>query len=354
MRAQMNRAASGPSAGQIPSPGRHRPAPCGTRVPVLPLRLLPLVVPLLGLSLLAGCASRAVDVRPEPASPAEFSTWGCGRIDDELDRVQQRAADVAYAVDERAGHNILALGLGLGIFWPAILAMRPDGLEAADLARLKGRYEALRAAGLAQGCPPPGVDLPPGRAAALPVAVGDRLVYEDRSPLRGPVAEWALRVAALRRDEIEFRLEVPPPRAGSTAPAVAPAPGGASPWRQDLAGNVSAVPPGALHWQRLLRRDLTLGQVVTGEIRVAGDPLLRARLRGQVVAVGPQVVAERRFDAAVIELFGDALRGDAGTRLEGAIVVDRASGVLLRLDLTSAVPEYSLQRRLSRVEKAQP
>jgi hypothetical protein len=76
----------------------------------------------------------------------------------------------------------------------------------------------------------------------------------------------------------------------------------------------------------------------------------RARMRGQVVAVGPQMIAGRRFDAAVVELFGDAPRGDGYTRVEGVIVVDRASGVLLRLDLRSAQAPFSLLRRLVRVE----
>jgi hypothetical protein len=53
-----------------------------------------------------------------------------------------------------------------------------------------------------------------------------------------------------------------------------------------------------------------------------------------------------------VELFGDAQRGDASTRLEGAIVIDRASGLLLRLDLRSADPAFSLQRRLLRIEPA--
>lgn len=85
---------------------------------------------------------------------------------------------------------------------------------------------------------------------------------------------------------------------------------------------------------------------------VAGDPLSRARLRGQVVAVGAQMVAGRRFDVAVVELFGDVQRGESFTRLVGAIVVDRASGVLLRLDLRSADATFLLQRRLVRVEPA--
>ena len=142
-------------------------------------------------------------------------------------------------------------------------------------------------------------------------------------------------MTALRRDEIEFELE-----SGTSAPSGA----------RTGPATCSRRPAAPLHWQRLLRGDLALGQVLAGEMGVAGEPLARARVRGQVVAVGPQSVAERRFDVAVIELFGDAQHGEACTRLDGAIVVDRASGVLLRLDLRSAQPAFTLQRRLVRIE----
>lgn len=298
------------------------------------------LAPLL-LALLAGCATRAVNVLPLPASAAEFTGWDCARIDDETDLVQQRAAEVAWAVDEKAGNNILALGMGVTVFWPALLAMRPDGPEAADLARLKGRYEALREAARGKACPPPGDELPAARAAALPLALGERMVYEDRASARAAAVEWMLQVHALRRGEIEYRHAGPERAAGALANG---------PWLQDRAGNITRAPAGALLWPRLLRGDLPLGAVTGGDMLLGGDPLVRARLRGQVVAVGPQTVAGRRFDAAVVELFGDAERGETTTRVDGVIVIDRASGLLLRLDLSSAHPAFALQRRLMRVE----
>ena len=296
----------------------------------------------------AGCATRAVDVLPAPANPADFLAWDCLRIDDEQDRVQQRAADVAYAVDELAGNNILALGVGLTVFWPAILAMRPAGLEAAELARLKGRFEALQTAARYKSCPALGADLPAARAAGLPVALGERMVYEDRTDPRHAAVEWVLRVVALRRDEFEFRVE--PAAAGKVGKTDAATVVGT--WRQDRAGNIVAAPTGALRWPHLLRGELVLGQVTGGDMLVVGDPQSRARLRAQVVAVGPHFVAGRRFDAAVLEIFGDAQHADSFTRVEGALVVDRSSGVLLRLDLRSAAPGFTLQRRLMRVEPA--
>jgi hypothetical protein len=288
---------------------------------------------LLGLAVaLTGCASRSVDIAPAAASPADFIAWSCERLVDEQDRVQLRATDVAYLVDERAGNNILALGLGVSVFWPALLAARPAGVEAAELARLKGRHEALLIAARDKQCPPVGPELPAARAAALTIAQGDRLVYEDRADARRAPVEKVLTLSALRREAIELS-----DAQGAT-------------WRTDPAGNLLAAPAGALLWPRLLRPALELGGITAGDLLVAGDPLLRARLRGQVVATGPQLVGGRRFEVAVVELFGDAQRGDASTRLEGAIVIDRASGLLLRLDLRSADPAFSLQRRLLRVD----
>lgn len=286
--------------------------------------------------LLAGCASRSGDVQPLTGIDADFTAWSCAQLLDELDRVQRRAADVAYAVDERAGNNIIALGVGVIVFWPALLAMRPDGPEARELALLKGRNDALRAAARAKACPPPAAEMSAGVAASLPVGVGDRLIYEERASPRQPAREVVVQVAALKRDEIEFALlaRAEPER-----------------WRQDLAGNVAGpAPPSLVHWRRLLRPALELGQVLAGEL-VAGDDLsVRARTRGQVVAVGPQTIAGRHFDVAVIELFGDVLRGNVATRLDGVLAVDRASGVLMRLDLRSADPEFSLRRQLARIE----
>jgi hypothetical protein len=292
----------------------------------------------LAAALLAGCASRAVDVKPLPTSPEQFAAWPCPRIDEELDTVQQRAADLAYSVDERAGNNILALGIGAAVFWPALLAMRSDGPEASELARLKGRFEALNEAARRKACPARVDVLPAQRAAGLPVAMGERLVYEQRRSVREAARESVLRLVALRRAEIEFAFE-----AGESGALV-----------QDLNGNVLAAPSGQLMWPHFLRGELALGQVLAGDLQLAGDPYARARLRGQVVAVGPQMLAGRRFDVAVIELFGDAPRGEASTRVDGALVVDRTSGVLLRLDLRSAQGSFSLQRRLVRIEAATP
>ena len=300
------------------------------------------------LVLSAGCASRSVEVRPKPTDPAAYALWTCDRLFDDTDAVQQQAADVAYAVDSRAGNNMIALGLGVTVFWPALLAMRPDGPEAQQLAELKGRFEALRSVALAKSCGTPADAMAAHRQASLPVALGERLVYDERA---GTTARTlAMMVTGLRREQIEFRVQLD----GEWLDAL---------WRQDLAGNavLDGRPP-LIGWHRLLKPGLVLGQVLAGELAAAGEVVAAARVRGQVVATGPQTVAGRNFDVAVIELFGEAPMAHSGTgeasdgstRLDGVMAVDRQNGLLLRLELRSANPAYTLRRRLLRIEAAAP
>ncbi|WP_228027205.1 hypothetical protein [Pseudaquabacterium pictum] len=321
-------------------------AACGAGLAAQAMRRAAAVV--LGIGLLAGCATRSDQVAPSAADPATYAGWDCDRLHDELDTVQQRAADVAYAVDSRVGNNMIALGLGVTVFWPALLAMRPDGLEATQLAELKGRYEALRTVLARQSCPPASETMAAQRQAALPVALGDRLVYEERSATGAPVHLLGMQVTALRRDQIEFRVDLDNKPFDQA-------------WRQDLAGNTvleSRAP--LLGWRRLLKSDLSLGQVLSGDLAAADQVRATARVRGQVVATGPQTIAGRRFDVAVIELFGEAPATSAGvagldqasTRLDGVMAVDRTNGLLLRLELRCANPEFSVRRRLVRVEGA--
>jgi len=52
-------------------------------------------------------------------------------------------------------------------------------------------------------------------------------------------------------------------------------------------------------------------------------------------------------------LFGDAPTADGGfARLSGVRAVDRASGLLLRLELWCPNPAFAMRRRLTRVESA--
>jgi hypothetical protein len=293
----------------------------------------------MGLLLLGACATRSGDVQPLRSDPVTYSSWRCDTLFDEMDTVQQRAADVAYAVDARAGNNVLALSVGVTVFWPALLAMRPDGPDAAELARLKGRFEALVQAAEQRPCGPRPSLMTSAQAAQLPVAVGERLVYEERASGNALVRPLTLRLQALRRGQLDFAASLGGPVADA-------------PWVQDATGNLLG-PPGlgnVLYWTRLLQRDMQLGDVLVGEMHGVGGAT--ASVRGQVIALGVQSAIGRPFDAAVVELFGEVRDDATPARIAGAMVVDRKSGVLLRLELRSANPSFSLRRMLLRIEPA--
>jgi len=324
------------------------PPTCRPALPARPRGASPLALGLALVAVLAGCATRSADVAPKATDPAAYAGWRCERVLEEIDRVQSRAADVAYAVDARVGNNLIALGVGVAVFWPALLAMRPDGEEAAELATLKGRYEALRSVSERQGCAHATPRPTDGPGAALPLVVGERLVYEQRSGGdRAALQRLGMRLEVAQRDGLEFTLDLD----GRVLPGR---------WRQDASGNPELDGRAAqIGWRRLLRPQLQLGQVLAGELAAAGEAQPGARVRGQVVAVGPQVLDGRSFDVAVIELFGDApvtgssreLAGSS-TRIDGVMAVDRRNGLLLRLELRSGNPEFVLTRRLLRVEPA--
>ena len=288
------------------------------------------------IALLAGCASRP---GPKPDEPAAYAAWTCDQLADGIDAVQERAADVAYAVDARVGNNMIALGQGVAVFWPGLLAWRPSGRAAAAVAPPNGGCAPRRWGPARRRCGAP-------HAAAqaitpvMPVELGDRLVYENRPGHRGAAHELGMRVSALRRDQLEFILDLD----GHALPQR---------WQQDLAGNPTMAVARMDHligWRRLLRRDLQLGQVLTGELASPHESVGAARVRGQVVAIGPQRIDDRMFDVAVIELFGDVPTAGGSTRLDGVMSVDRRSGVLLRLELRCDNASYALRRRLVRVE----
>ncbi|MCI1191154.1 hypothetical protein MOJ79_04805 [Calidifontimicrobium sp. SYSU G02091] len=293
------------------------------------------------MALTGGCAS-SPPVTLGGDDPAHYGHWRCDAMHDEVDRVQQRAVDLALAADLRAGYGAVALGQGIEVFWPALRAMRPDGPDAVELVRLERRHLALREALAQRGCGPLRHATAAQLAPMLPLAPGERLVYEERTAARRTAGELALTLEVVRRGQLEFSASLD----GRALPGA---------WVQDMAGNLRGAPATArgdaapwAYWTQLLERSPRLGDVVTGELRHSGGG--RARVRGQVIAQGVHTGFGRPFDFAAIELFGDVLGAPAGTRVDGVLVVDRGSGVLLRLELRSPDPGFDLRRTLLRIE----
>jgi len=290
--------------------------------------------------LLAGCASPPAG-EAGGDSAGHFMHWRCEALHDEADRVQRRAVAVAYASDLSGRRGFIAAGQAIELFWPALRAMHTEGADAAELARLERRHAGLREAAAQLACAPPAVVSDALLRSMLPLAPGDRLVYAERGGLRRAATELTLTLDAVRRGRFEF----------SATLGGQPLPGD---WVQDSAGNLlgplghAIAAPGLLYWTRLLDATPALGDVVSGELRHSAGG--QARVRGQVIALGVHTGLGRAFDYAAIELFGEVLGAAPGTRVDGVLVVDRGSGVLLRLDLRSTDPGFDLRRTLMQVQ----
>jgi hypothetical protein len=102
--------------------------------------------------LVAGCASRSSDVKASYVSPRTYQGWSCSELTAEAQRVSVRASAAAGAQDKRRSHDAAMVGVGVVVFWPALLFTKGDGQETAELARLKGEMSAIKQEASAKRC----------------------------------------------------------------------------------------------------------------------------------------------------------------------------------------------------------
>lgn len=101
---------------------------------------------------LSACATAGKDVAATYVSPAQFSNYDCEQLKQELLRVQGRANQLSGRLDEAASNDKAIVGVGMILFWPALFALGGTKQQEAELARLKGEYDALSAAAVNKKC----------------------------------------------------------------------------------------------------------------------------------------------------------------------------------------------------------
>lgn len=118
---------------------------------------------IMALSLITGCASQPDAVTAAYVSPTVYASSSCQDIIDERMRIAEKVAEVAGDQQKKATGDAVAVGVGVVVFWPALILLAAGKDKEAELASLKGNYDALNAAGVQKGCftaesvqPPPG------------------------------------------------------------------------------------------------------------------------------------------------------------------------------------------------------
>lgn len=102
--------------------------------------------------LLAACAKEASQVGATYVSPVLYEAYTCPQLAEEAQRVSSRAAQSSGVQDQKATNDKVAMGVGLVIFWPALLFTKGNDENTAELARLKGQMDAIEQASIKKRC----------------------------------------------------------------------------------------------------------------------------------------------------------------------------------------------------------
>ena len=99
----------------------------------------------------SACASNPDNVRSQYVSPAQYASYNCAQIEEDLRAISQEVHILGGQQRRRANQDAWATGVGIVVFWPALfLLMRGD--KAAELAAMKGQYDALVASSRRKDC----------------------------------------------------------------------------------------------------------------------------------------------------------------------------------------------------------
>jgi hypothetical protein len=99
-----------------------------------------------------GCASSSAEIRPSYVSPLQYQNLTCQQLGAEAERVSRRASEVAGVQDSNKTSDAWVTGAAIVLFWPAAFFVKGDGQAAAELARLKGEFEAIEQASIQKNC----------------------------------------------------------------------------------------------------------------------------------------------------------------------------------------------------------
>ena len=108
---------------------------------------------MLGVALIGGCATHPDKIAAQSVSRYQYRDYDCDDIALELERVSQRVGEIYAQLKKDADNDAWQMGVGLILFWPALLALEGgDGPHAQEYARLKGEYEALQKVAIRKKC----------------------------------------------------------------------------------------------------------------------------------------------------------------------------------------------------------
>ncbi len=117
-------------------------------------RLAPLVIALGSLTL-GACASTASDVTASPVPMSAYDSFQCRELASEYRKVSDEADRLASNIDRGAMAERIKMGVGVVLFWPALLLLDGETEDHTMLASLKGKRQTLADSLKARKCDKP-------------------------------------------------------------------------------------------------------------------------------------------------------------------------------------------------------
>ena len=74
------------------------------------------------------------------------------QLAEEAQRISVRAAQSSGVQDQKSTNDKVAMGVGIVIFWPALLMTKGNDENTAELARLKGQMDAIEETSIKKRC----------------------------------------------------------------------------------------------------------------------------------------------------------------------------------------------------------
>ena len=93
----------------------------------------------------ASCASSPENISASYVSPIIYDNLTCDQLREEATRLSARAGELTGQQNEEQTRDAVATGVAIVVFWPAAFFVGGDGQTAAELARVKGDLEAIKA-----------------------------------------------------------------------------------------------------------------------------------------------------------------------------------------------------------------
>ena len=93
--------------------------------------------------MLAGCASRASDIKADYVSALGYENLSCEQLAEEARAVSAHAAEATGEQNQKATRDAVAATVGVVVFWPALFLMRGDGATAGEVAHLRGEMDVI-------------------------------------------------------------------------------------------------------------------------------------------------------------------------------------------------------------------